>query len=112
MTSALEKITSRVRAAYPQQRASSIGRSMKTQSKAGLFWARDSLSPSSKQLFQAISRQATLDDFKASISFFKASGVTNFLSATGDGWAKARPANSAEHATTVRIRTFFFLLFH
>ena len=51
-----------------------MGRSMKTQSRAGLFLARDSLSPSSKQLFQAISRQATLDDFRASISAFRAAG--------------------------------------
>src|SRR5229473_6931895 len=105
MTSGLEKTASRTAPANTQQRASSMGRSIKTQSKAGLFLARDSLSPSSKQLFQAISRQATLDDFRASISAVKASGVAGFFSATGDGWAQARPAKSTEHTTTVRLRT-------
>jgi hypothetical protein len=82
-----------------------MGRSMKTQSKAGLFWVRDSLSPWSKQLFQAIARQATLDDFKSSISFFKASEVTDFFSATGDGWAQQMPENSAEQAIAAILYT-------
>src|SRR5438132_463823 len=104
MTSGLEKTASRTAPANTQQRASSMGRSIKTQSKAGLFLARDSLSPSSKQLFQAISRQATRDAFRASISAIKASGVAGFLLAAGDGGAQARPANSTEHITTVRVR--------
>src|SRR6266481_3679093 len=104
MTSGFEKTAARAAPANPQQRASSVGRSMKTQSRAGLFLARDSLSPSIRQLFQAISRQATLDDFRASISAFKASGVAGCFSATGDGWAQARPANSTTHTTTIRLR--------
>src|SRR5207247_6312194 len=70
MTSGLEKTASRAAPANTQQRASSMGRSINTQSKAGLFSARDSLSPSSKQLFQAISRQAGLAALRASISAF------------------------------------------
>src|ERR1700730_18714818 len=89
ITSGLEKTASRAAPANTQQRASSIGRSMKTQSNTGFCFSRDSLSPSSKQLFQAISRQATLDDFRASISALRASGVAGFFSATGDGWAQA-----------------------
>src|SRR5437870_1798971 len=105
ITSGLEKTASRAAPANTQQRASSTGRSMNTQSNTGFFFSRDSLSPSIRQLFQAISRQATLATFSPSISAFKASGVADFFSATGDGWAQARPANSTEHAITVRLRT-------
>src|ERR1700687_3815162 len=104
ITSGLEKTASRAAPANTQQRASSIGRSMKTQSNTGFFFARDSLSPSIRQLFQATSRQATLAAFSASISAFKASGVAAFFSATGDGWAQARPAHNTEHNITVRLR--------
>src|SRR5271165_3860334 len=107
MTSAFENITSRVSAAYPQQRSSSIGRSMKTQSRAGLFLARASRSPSSKQLFQSISRQATFGAFRDLISACKASRVTGFFSATGTLSAPAcpytRPANTNAAALTVNL---------
>src|SRR5207249_4349798 len=89
-TSGLEKTTSRTAPANTQQRASSIGRSMNTQSNMGFFFSRDSLSPSSMQLFQAISRQATLEALRASISAFKASGVSDLFSATRGSRAQAR----------------------
>src|SRR5207248_2222967 len=63
--------------------------------------------PPSKQLFQAISRQAGLAACSASISAFKTSGVAGFCSATGDGWAQARPANSTQHTSPVRLRMVF-----
>src|SRR5204863_2929525 len=107
MTSALEKTASRAAPANTQQRASSMGRSMKTQSNTGFFFSRDSLSPSSRQLFQAISRQATLAGLRVSISAFKASGVAGFLSAAADGWAQAKPTNTTEHTTIVRLRMLF-----
>src|SRR5439155_18229836 len=110
ITSGLEKTASRTAPANTQQRASSMGRSIKTQSKTGLFLARDSLSPSSKQLFQTIARQATLDDFRDSISAFRASGVAGFSLATGDGWAQARPVNSTQYTTTVGLRMVSLLL--
>src|SRR5438552_7891433 len=59
MTSGLEKTASRAAPAKTQQRASSIGRSMKIQSNTGLSFSRDSLSPSRRQLFHWISRHAT-----------------------------------------------------
>src|SRR5437667_11590421 len=75
MTSRLEKTASRAAPANTQQRPSSAGRSMKTQSSTGLPLERDSLSPSSRQLFHTVSRQATLGALKASISAFRESGV-------------------------------------
>src|SRR5207249_12191461 len=53
------------------EHASSLGRSMKTQSNMGFFFSRDSFRPSSRQLFQAISRQATIAALRDSISTFK-----------------------------------------
>ena len=47
------------------------------------FWLRPRGAPSSKQLFQSISRQATFGAFRAWISACKASRVTGFFSATG-----------------------------
>src|ERR1700730_17411736 len=79
ITAGSEKTASRTAPANTQQRASSIGRSMKTQSNTGFFFARDSLSPSIRQLFQAIPRQATLAAARASISAFRASGVSDFF---------------------------------
>src|SRR5207245_3056864 len=105
ITSGLEKTASRAAPAKTQQRASSIGRSMKTQSNTGFFFARDSLSPSIRQLFQAISRQATLAACSAWISSFKASGVAGFFSPAGDGWAQARPANRTEDTTAASLST-------
>src|SRR6266446_8341984 len=107
MTSGLEKTASRAAPANTQQRASSTGRSMKTQSNTGFFFSRDSLRPSSRQLFQAISRQATLAGLRVSISAFKAWGVAGFLSAAGDGWVQAKPTNTTEHTTIVRLRMLF-----
>src|SRR2546425_6888786 len=79
MTRALEKTASRAAPANTQQRSSSAGRSMKTQSKAGLSFERAALSPSSKQLFQAISRQATWGALRVSISALSASGLSAFF---------------------------------
>src|SRR5262245_15052881 len=93
ITLGFENTASRAAPANTQQRASSAGRSIKIQSNTGFFCARDSRSPSSKQVFQAISRQATLAGFSASISDFKASRVAGFGSATAIGWAQARLAN-------------------
>src|SRR5947209_7443584 len=104
ITSGLEKTASRAAPANTQQRASSIGRSMKIQSNTGFFFSRDSLSPSSRQLFQAISRQTGLGAFHDSISARKASGVAGFLAATEAGCAQPRPANSTVHTATVRLR--------
>src|SRR5438128_12701365 len=89
ITSGLEKTASRTAPANTQQRASSVGRSMKTQSNTGFFFSRDSLTPSSRQLFQAIPRQATLAGLRGSLSAFKASAGAGLFSAPGDGVAKA-----------------------
>src|SRR5262245_59909982 len=94
MTSRLENTASRAAPAKTQQRASSIGRSMKIHSSTGLFFARDSRSPSSKQLFQAISRQATLAGFRDSISAFKASAV--FFAGVVVGAAPARQETNSK----------------
>src|SRR3984885_6559169 len=106
MTSGWEKTASRAAPANTQQRASSLGRSMKTQSKAGLFLARDSLSPSSKQLFHAISRQATLVGFSPSISVCKASRVVAFF-AGRSSWAQAIRVHSS---ATLPSNAIFLML--
>src|SRR5438067_13720970 len=98
ITSGLEKTASRAAPANTQQRASSIGRSMKTQSNTGFFFSRDSLSPSIRQFFQAISRQATLAALRDSISPLSASGVSDFLAG---GWAAGVQATLASSATTL-----------
>src|SRR5260370_37306269 len=67
----------------------------------------DPLRASSRQLFQAIPRQAPLAGLRVSISAFKASGVAGFLSAAGDGWVQAKPTNTTEHTTIVRLRMLF-----
>src|SRR6266404_662362 len=75
MTAGLENTASRAAPANTQQRASSQGRSMKTQSNNGFFLALDSLRPSNKQVFQPMPRQATLGAWSASISAFNAAAV-------------------------------------
>src|SRR4051812_48480578 len=97
MIAGSEKTASRAAPANTQQRASSVGRSMNTQSRIGFFRARDSRRPSSRQLFHAISRQATRGALSESIRAFSDSGVGGLVGGAA-AWVQARPAHSSAAA--------------